>query len=108
MNGFVAFLTETWELYRGIPSSKDSLGGMVMDWAKVGDVVGLMRYTGGRIEQINERYTESKTARFYCEPTDIQVGDQLRKDGQTFDVLWANDVMSMGAIMQVDCEMAVT
>jgi SPP1 family predicted phage head-tail adaptor len=96
------FLESGWEVWRW-SESQDDYGGTTEEWAKLEDVSGLMRPLSGNLKMSADKETVFATHRFYCLPTDIEPGDQIR-NGKKYEVKFASDMMNFGRLMQVDCE----
>ena len=98
------FYQPGYMVYR--PSAgQDAYGGVATTYSTHLAVRGRLRPLSGDQRLSADRQTEFATHRFYCNPADIQPGDEIRKDGDRYLVKFASDVMTMGRLMQVDVEL---
>jgi len=98
------FFEDGWEIWRWTEDD-DGMGGIVEDWEKQADVEGRMRPLTGDKRLTADKETFFGSHRFYCFPTDIRKGDQLRNGSNNYDVKFPSDMMAFDRFMQVDCEL---
>lgn len=101
------YLKDGCEIYRQSTNTSE-IGETVKVFTLISTVKGLMRQLQGDEVIASQKETERVTNRFYCYPTDIKVGDQIRYlDGEHYDVMRVNDVMDRGDFLQVDCRVRI-
>ena len=101
------FYESGWKVLRAT-ETQDAAGGMVTTLAAHLSVRGRMRPLTGDKRISADKDTYFGDHRFYCSPADILEGDVLTKTGSTtttYEVKHAPDMMTMGRLMQVDCEL---
>ena len=82
----------------------NTMGETVLNYAPVAVFAGSIRPQTGREVKINNRKTQITTHRLYCHPRQILPTDRILCNGILYGVIFANDVMHMGRLMQVDLE----
>jgi len=95
--------TPGWEVWRYV-SSQDDYGGTTETWTIQETIAGRMRPLSGEKKLAADKNTAFGTHRFYCIPTDIKPGDEIRKDNVNYRVKHPADMMTFGRLMQVDLE----
>ncbi len=99
------WFTETWEVYR-LTTEDDSWGNPVEEWNLSHEVMGRFRPLSGERKLSADKQTEFADAKFYCAiDADIETGDRLVGNGQTYDVKIPQDPMSMGRFLQVELKL---
>jgi len=98
---FTKHFSPGWDIRR-LSTNRGSAGGVEKEWNTVETVEGKLRPMGADKRVASEREVIFFTHRFYTRPTDIRVGDRIRKQDREFEVKSAVDVMEMGRLMQVD------
>lgn len=104
IDGVEVFYESGWELWRWTEET-DDYGGVTEDWALQQTIDGRLRPLSGDKKLSAEKDTIFATHKFYCEPTDIKPGDQIRKDDVVYKVKFAPDIMDFGLLMQVELEL---
>ena len=86
-------------------SVADAWGGSVPTLVShIAALSGRLRPLSGEMRMSADKETFFGTHRFYCLPADIRAGDELRVGSRRFKIHAANDMMTFGRFMQVDCE----
>ena len=98
------YFTAGWVVSRH-KSVRDTMGGFTQTSSSVGSVSGDMRPLSGEYKLSADKQIAFGTHRFYCSPTSIITpGRVLSTGGVEYEVKFAADMMNMGRVMQVDCE----
>lgn len=97
----VKYFDKTVEVWRW-SEVDDAWGGKIKVWAKFSEVDGALRPLAGQFRLSADKETVFATHKFYCFPTDIIVGDQIRYDGEEYEVTFAQDVMRFSRLMQIE------
>lgn len=94
---------ETYELWR-YTETFDSYGTPVKTPSKVKDIKGRLRQLRGDERFISDKVTSITTHRFYTRELTITPLDEIRKDGQAYEVVAVNNVMTFDDFVQLDLE----
>ena len=98
------FFTATWTVIRYAPV-RDTMGGFSPSSSSAGTVSGMMRPLSGHLKLSADKDHAFATHRLYCAPTSIiTAGRYLTTGGSKYEVKFVSNVMNMGRLMQVDCE----
>ena len=101
---FDRFFKDGWIVYH-MTQIDDGMGGFTQASSSQGTVSGLMRPLSGELKLSADRDTSFGSHRFYCAPsTMITPGRYLSTGGAMYEVKFAADMMSMGELMQCDCQ----
>lgn len=83
----------------------DNWNNPVQVWADHLTIKGRMRQLNAREQFVSKKDSYFASYRLYCRPVDIQKNDRIVSSGKTYEVKGINDVMEMGILMQVECEL---
>ena len=98
------FFKDGWIITRMVNIS-DSMGGFTQASSSQGTISGIMRPLSGELKLSASKDTVFGTHRFYCFPTTLLAsGGYLSTGGAKYEVKFVADMMSMGRLMQCDCE----
>ena len=104
MIGDVGRFYKAWTVYRMV-TADDGMGGFTQTSSSVAAVEGRMRPLTGELKLSADKDTAFGSHRFYCNPTtEITPGRYLSTGGAMYEVKFAADMMSMGRLMQSDCQ----
>lgn len=102
----VKYFEPGWEVWRFTPVP-DGWGGTVKEWLFHIEVEGRLRpldIASATVRLSADRETVFADYKFYCFLADIREGDQLRRNGQVYDVKSTPDMMDFGRLMQIGCK----
>ncbi len=98
------FFKPGWVITKYKPVA-DGMGGFTQSSSSQGSVSGVMRPLSGEYRLSADKDTAFATHRFYCNPSSLILpGRYLSTGGKKYEVKFASDMMNMGRLMQVDCE----
>lgn len=83
----------------------DTWNNPIQIWADHLTIKGRMRQLNAREQYASKKDTYFASNRLYCRLSDIQKNDRVVLNGKTYEVKAVNDVMEMGALMQVECDL---
>ncbi len=83
----------------------DDWGTTIENFEMQAEMEGRLRPLSGDMRMAADKQTEFATHKLYCDPVDIRAGDRIHFQGDVFRVNFAQDVMSMDRLMQVELEL---
>lgn len=98
------FFEPGWEVWRKTIELDDSGAVLPDPWVIIMKLEGRLRPLSSSLRLSSDKETYFGSHRFYCFPTDILEGDQLRRGTERYEVKGAHDMMDMDRFMQIDCE----
>jgi SPP1 family predicted phage head-tail adaptor len=98
----VNWFTEEWVVNR-LTTEDDDWGNPVEAWNFSHTIFGRFRPLSGDRKLSADKQTEFADGKLYCATgSDIFVGDRIQRNGETYEVLFVQNPMSMDKFLQVE------
>lgn len=85
--------------------SDDGGGSKEETWTTLKTIKGLIVLSSENERRMNEKKTEISTHTLFCAKTDIKAIDRVECDGNTYEVLFPDNPLSMDHHMEVDLQL---